>query len=185
MRRSTDSKDVQKDAQYYREVAAGLARWNHLKVDRPLNWAFKSGLAAFAVTVFWTIYKNGYSESVLERALISLGSFGFAGFLLGKFTERPKPLPERPIRWKGVAVSIDNLRSGMILCETVRDNANGILVESGMVLTDELIDVLREYEVTSAIVLPGEQGERGTADGEENGESTTGGDSGAGRQPVD
>jgi hypothetical protein len=182
--RSDDPSDLAKDAKFLREYTEALQQRDYVRHERPLNWGFKCALLAFASTVVWMVFRQGYSESVLERSLIALAVFGVAGYLLGRYIEPAKPLPEEPDRWKGQPISVAHLKSGMILCETVRNDEGDVLIESGTTLSDELISVLREYQVKTVMAADG-SGERGPgyeAEGRKGGEMR---DRGVGGNSVD
>jgi hypothetical protein len=182
--RSDDPCDQAKDAEFLREYTEALHQRDYVRRERPLNWGFKCALLAFAFTVVWMVLRQGYSESILERSLIALAAFGIGGYLLGRYIEPAKPLPKEPDRWKGQAISVAHLKSGMILCETVRNEEGDVLIDSGTTLSDELISVLREYKVKTVMAADG-SGERGTGHEEEARKAGEMRNRGVGGQSVD
>ncbi len=182
--RSDDRRDVEKDAEFMRQYVAALQQRDYVQHERPLNWAFKCALLAFAVTVVWMVFRQGYSDTVVERSLIAFAVFGAAGYLLGRYIGPAKPLPTEPDRWKGRPISVAQLQDGMILCETVRNEQGEVLIDSGTALTDELISVLREYEIKT-VMAAGGSGERGTGYEEEGRKDGSARDPGVGRKPLD
>jgi len=183
--KSDDPRDVAKDAEFFRQYTAALQQRNYVQHERPIHWAFKCALAAFAVTVVWMVYRQGYSGAVVERSVTALVVFGAAGYLLGRYIEPPEPLPAEPIRWKGRPISVARLTSGMLLCETVRNEEGEVLIDSGTTLNDELISVLREYEVKTVMAAFDGSGERGTEHEEKGRDVQATGDSRVRGQPLD
>jgi len=149
------------------KVVEAFARREEIQVGRPLVWAVQFGLIALIVTVFWLLFRGEELEAVLERGLIGFLLFAATGYAAGRLLEKPpavEPLAalkrEKPATTPGTRrLGVTQLRPGMVLAEPIPKPDGEILIAEGSVLSEPLLGVMREYEVSDAVVKVAVEGE--------------------------
>ena len=149
------------------KVVEAFARREEIQLGRPLLWAVQFGLIALIVTVFWLLFQGEELGAVFERGVVGFLLFAGAGYAAGRLLERPPavaPLAalkrEKPGTTPGTRrLGIDQLRPGMVLAEPIPKPDGEILIAEGSVLSEPLLGVMREYEVTDAVVNVAAEGE--------------------------
>jgi hypothetical protein len=156
-------------------------RREEIQVGRPLTWAVQLGMLALVVSAFWLLFRGANMETVLFRSTAALLAFGVAGYAAGRLLESPPKLdPElletpkerQTPRQSRRRLDLDAVRPGMILAEPARKADGEILIPSDTALTEELLEVMREYEIPSAVVKFAGEGE--IHHGEEKAEESAG-----------
>lgn len=148
-------------------IVEAYQRREEILVGRPVTWAIQLGLLALLAAVFWLVYSGAELDSVLLRGVVGFALFAGIGYAAGRLLEKP-PVPE-PIspppkeeaagEQSTLRLSTEMLRPGMVLAEPVRKHDGEVLIIEGTTLSDELLGVMREYEVPEAVVNFAEGGE--------------------------
>lgn len=157
------------------KLVEAFERREEIHVGRPLTWALQLGLVALVLTAFWLIYQGAELEDVFVRSVGGFIAFAAAGYAAGRLLEKtpePQPItfPEKGDSSSDAVprrLSIDDMRPGMVLAEPARKADGEVLIAENTTLTEELLGVMREYEIPDAVVNLAQEGE-------ENHEQTAG-----------